>query len=67
MTVKMDRYEIIENSRYISSKTSVGIKDNKKFEVIASFETPNKEVNIKFAKIILDELNTGKYEDLKSE
>lgn len=65
MTVKMDRYEIVIDDYMYGSKNGkcVGIKDNKKYEIIASFDTTNKEMNLKFAQMILDELNTGKYEE----
>lgn len=58
MTVKIDRYEIIvkENSRII-------IYDNKLQMSIASFYTKVKDNNLSLAQIVLDELNTGNYEE----
>ena len=66
MSVKMDRYEIIgkTNDFYSKSGKSRGIKDNKYFQVIMSFDTYNEELNQKFAELMLNELNTGKYEEL---
>ena len=68
MTVKMNKYEIVDNvdGYYSRSGKSVGIKDNKEYTVIASFDTPNREVNLKLAKVILKELNTGEYEEMMS-
>ena len=58
MTVKIDRYEIIEKE-----SPKVIIYDNKLQMSIASIYTKIKEYNIALAQIILDELNTGHYEE----
>ncbi len=62
MTVKMDRYKIIGDRYYSRSGTARGIQDFLKNEVIMSFDTHNEELNQKFAEMMLEELNTGKYE-----
>jgi len=69
MTVKMNKYEIVNDDHIYGSRSgkSVGIQDNKEYKIIASFDTSSKETNMKFAKMILDELNTGKYEELESD
>ena len=58
MTVKIDRYEIIEKE-----SPKVVIYDNKLQMSIASIYTKVKEHNMCLAQIILDELNTGNYEE----
>lgn len=58
MTVKIDRYEIIEKE-----SPKVIIYDNKLQMSIASIYTKVKEYNMSLAQIILDELNTGNYEE----
>ena len=58
MTVKIDRYEIIEKE-----SPKVVIYDNKLQMSIASIYTKVKEHNMSLAQIILDELNTGHYEE----
>lgn len=58
MTVKIDRYEIIEKE-----SPKVVIYDNKLQMSIASIYTKVKEYNMSLAQIILDELNTGHYEE----
>ena len=58
MTVKIDRYEIIEKE-----SPKVVIYDNKLQMSIASIYTKVKEYNMSLAQIILDELNTGNYEE----
>ena len=58
MTVKIDRYEIIEKE-----SPKVVIYDNKLQMSIASIYTKVKEHNMSLAQIILDELNTGNYEE----
>ena len=62
MTVKMDKYELVEGTYFSRSGKSFGIRDNRLYEVIITFDTNSKEANEKFARMILDELNTGKYE-----
>ena len=57
MTVKIDRYEIIVK------ESKIVIYDNKLQMSIASIYTKVKEHNISLAQIILDELNTGHYEE----
>ena len=58
MTVKIDRYEIMEGQ-----SPKVWIYDNKMQMNIASINTKNKDHNMSLAQIILDELNTGHYEE----
>ena len=58
MSVKIDRYEIIEKE-----SPKVVIYDNKLQMSIASIYTKVKEYNMSLAQIILDELNTGHYEE----
>ena len=57
MTVKIDRYEIIVK------ESKVVIYDNKLQMSIASIYTKIKDHNMSLAQIILDELNTGHYEE----
>ena len=57
MTVKIDRYELIVK------ESKVVIYDNKLQMSIASIYTKVKEFNMSLAQIILDELNTGNYEE----
>ena len=57
MTVKIDRYELVVK------ESKVIIYDNKLQMSIASIYTKVKEHNMSLAQIILDELNTGHYEE----
>ena len=57
MSVKIDRYEIIVK------ESKVLIYDNKLQMSIASFYTKVKDNNLSLAQIVLDELNTGHYEE----
>ena len=57
MTVKIDRYELVVQ------ESKVVIYDNKLQMSIASIYTKVKEHNMSLAQIILDELNTGHYEE----
>ena len=57
MSVKIDRYELIVK------ESKVVIYDNKLQRSIASVYTNVKEYNMSLAQIILDELNTGHYEE----
>ena len=58
MSVKIDRYQI----RYEKSPKIV-IFDNKLQKNICSLNTLDKDNNESLAQILLDELNTGKYEE----
>lgn len=58
MTVKIDRYELSEEK-----SPKIIIKDNKLQKNICSVNTLDKEHNLELARIILEELNTGKYEE----
>ena len=57
MSVKIDRYELVVK------ESKVVIYDNKLQMSIASIYTKVKEYNMSLAQIILDELNTGHYEE----
>lgn len=57
MTVKIDRYELIVK------ESKIVIYDNKLQMSIASIYTKIKDHNMSLAQIILDELNTGNYEE----
>lgn len=57
MSVKIDRYELIVK------ESKVVIYDNKLQMSIASFYTKVKDNNLSLAQIVLDELNTGHYEE----
>ena len=57
MSVKIDRYELVVK------ESKVVIYDNKLQMSIASIYTKVKEHNMSLAQIILDELNTGNYEE----
>jgi len=63
MTIKIDRFqvEVVEGSRLYKSG-SASVKDILLNTWIASFDTGNKELNIKLANMVLDEINTGKYD-----
>lgn len=58
MTVKIDRYEMIEKT-----SPAIMIYDNKLQMNIANVNTKVKEHNVRLAQILLDELNTGNYEE----
>ena len=57
MSVKIDRYELIVK------ESKVVIYDNKLQMSIASIYTKVREHNMSLAQIVLDELNTGHYEE----
>lgn len=58
MSVKIDRYELNEEA-----SPKIIVFDNKLQRNICSLNTLDKENNILLANILLDELNTGKYEE----
>ena len=58
MSVKIDRYEILGDK-----SPMMKVYDNKLQKTIASVSTNDKEHNMSLAQIILDELNTGHYEE----
>ena len=58
MTVKIDRYQI----RFEKSPKIV-VFDNKLQKNICSLNTLKKDDNVALAQIVLDELNTGNYEE----
>ena len=58
MSVMIDRYEL----KYVASPKII-IFDNKLQRNICSVNTLNRENNVLLANILLDELNTGKYEE----
>ena len=58
MSVKIDRYEL-----KFEQSPKIIIFDNKLQMNIASVNTKNKDNNISLAQILLDELNTGHYEE----
>lgn len=58
MSVKIDRYELKEDA-----SPKIIVFDNKLQRNICSVNTLDKENNILLANILLDELNTGKYEE----
>lgn len=62
MTVKIKRYEIIDDLYHSRTGKGIGIYDFLTNRVIISFDTNNKELNQLFAGIMLTELNTGNYE-----
>ena len=57
MTVKIDRFQIKENCDMFKHGNPVCIIDFLKYESIADFTSDDKELNLKLAKIVLDELN----------
>ena len=61
MSVKIDRYEL-----KFEQSPKIIIFDNKLQMNIASVNTKDKENNVSLAQILLDELNTGKYEEQSS-
>jgi len=61
MTVQIDRYELNEEQ-----SPKIIIFDNKLQKHICSVNTLDKEHNLALAGILLDELNTGKYEEESS-
>lgn len=58
MSVKIDRYEL-----KFEQSPKIIIFDNKLQMNIASVNTKDKENNVSLAQILLDELNTGNYEE----
>lgn len=58
MSVKIDRYEL-----KFEQSPKIIIFDNKLQMNIASVNTKDKENNVSLAQILLDELNTGHYEE----
>ena len=63
MTVKIDRFKIVESERY-SSVEEVGIIDYLEYRSVIDFRTKNKEVNMALAKIVLDQLNSMEWSDM---
>lgn len=60
MTIKIDRFKLTHES--YKSQRGVDIVDYLQYRTIVSIDTSNRETNEKLAKIILDELNSGKYD-----
>lgn len=58
MSVKIDRYELNDEA-----SPKIIVFDNKLQRNICSVNTLDKENNVLLANILLDELNTGKYEE----
>ena len=58
MSVKIDRYEL-----KFEQSPKIIIFDNKLQMNIASVNTKDKDNNVSLAQILLDELNTGHYEE----
>lgn len=58
MTVKIDRYEL-----KLEQSPKMIIFDNKLQMNIASVNTKDRDNNERLAQILLDELNTGHYEE----
>lgn len=58
MSVKIDRYSLSDEA-----SPKIIIFDNKLQRNICSVNTLNRENNVLLANILLDELNTGKYEE----
>lgn len=58
MSVMIDRYEISDEK-----SPKIIIFDNKLQRNIVSVNTLDKDINLLLAEMILEELNTGKYED----
>lgn len=61
MTVKIDRFKINKDGRYIE-KNNVGIIDYLEHRTIVEFMTDNNELNLRLAEVVLDVLNK-EYED----
>ncbi len=61
MTVQIDRYVIYE-----TQGPKIVIYDKELERNICSVNTLNRENNVALANILLDELNTGKYEEQSS-
>lgn len=62
MVVKVDKYYVVNDG---NRENHVSIIDQTKIfdRTIAEFATSSKEVNMLLANLVLDELNTGKYEE----
>lgn len=58
MSVQIDRYELNGEQ-----SPKILVLDKKTNSFICSLNTVNKEYNLALANILLDELNTGKYEE----
>lgn len=56
MTVKIDRFKIKSDGAYIE-KNNVCIVDYLEYRTIVDFMTDDKDLNLKLAKIVLNELN----------
>ena len=63
MIVKINRYEIKGGTYYSKSGKSKVIIDYLEYREICSFNTNNEKLNQILAEIVLNELNTGKYEE----
>ena len=63
MTVKINRYEIIDDIYLPGESTGKAIYDFLTHQIIISIRTNNTELNQIFAEILLNELNTGNYEE----
>lgn len=61
MTVKINRFKINQDGRYIE-KNNVGIIDYLEYRTIVEFMTDDKELNLRLANVVLDVLNK-EYED----
>ena len=61
MVVKVDKYYVVDGG---NRENHVCIIDQTKIfdRTIVEFATSSKEVNMLLANLVLDELNTGKYE-----
>lgn len=62
MTVKINRYEIVDDIYLPGEATGKAIYDFLTHKIIISVRTNNAELNQRFAERLLNELNTGDYE-----
>ena len=64
MTVKINRYKVSKSANFKGDKARA-IIDYSSYREIITFDTDNEETNQKLAEVVLNELNTGKYEEKK--
>ena len=57
MTIKIDRFAIIESESGYIDKNNVSIMDYLEYRTIIDFRTDSKELNLKLAKSVLKQIN----------
>lgn len=62
MTVKIDRFQMQVDGKYVEQNT-VSIIDYLEYRTIIDFRTNDKQLNIELAEIVLNELNQREWSD----